>query len=58
LEEVDDANAAAVLTPCVRLPPIVAAIDISLVLNHPLSRGPSACNRVGVRASVKSCYGP
>ncbi|KAJ7844321.1 hypothetical protein B0H13DRAFT_128158 [Mycena leptocephala] len=66
LEDVEDASAAAVLTPCVRLPLIVAAIDKSLVLpakcaNHPLSRvanGPSAPNRLGVRASVKSCCCP
>jgi hypothetical protein len=66
LEEGEDASAAAVLTPCVRLPLIVAAIDKSLVLpakcaNHPLSRvanGPSAPNRLGVRASVKSCCCP
>jgi hypothetical protein len=65
-EEGEDASAAAVLTPCVRLPLIVAAIDKSLVLpaksaNRPLSlvaSGPSAPNRLGVGASVKSCCGP
>jgi hypothetical protein len=66
LEEVEEASAAAVLTPCVKLPLIVAAINKSLVLparcaNHPLSRvasGPSAPNRLGLRASVKSCCCP
>jgi hypothetical protein len=66
LEEVGDGSAGAVLTPCIRLPLIVAAIDKSLVLpakcaNHSLSlvaSGPSAPNRLGVGASVKSWCGP
>jgi hypothetical protein len=66
LEDVEDASAAAVLTPYVRLPLIVAAIDKSLVLpakctNHPLSRvasGPAAPNRLGVCAIKSPCCCP